>query len=236
MKLLGTHRSKSPRADEGKTSENTAARDQNDGSPEWSLERQMLLNQYDRAFTELMSRLGPGPKSEILETLNPILNQLSPELRAWSGDARLRAHLLMKEILKVLDDPACTASSLGILALLLSEGGVSALEMARPMFKDKVLAMYREPKFVNEWTVPRVLLMLEDYDPKLLESLMKDMIHTWDEERFNSAHHLIASKEIEQRGLKGSMKGFLRGEIARTGNERDNTGLERAVELYQEVR
>jgi hypothetical protein len=91
------------------------------------LERAKLLSRYDRAFAELMSRQETVSRSESLERLKPILYELSPELKAWTGDARLRVYLLMQQILKDLEDPTHATASLDLLVLILSKGGRSAL-------------------------------------------------------------------------------------------------------------
>ncbi len=200
------------------------------------LEKAKLLRRYDRAFAELMSRHGAASKSVGLERLKPLLYELSPELKAWTGDARLRVYLLMQEILRDLDEPAHAKAGLELLVLILSKGGSSALEMARPMFREKVLEMYGKPTYKEERFLPRLLLLLDDYDPQRLEKLTIDAIHVWGDEQFAAAGEYLGFEELKERGLRCKLKAFLGSEIARAGNERDRTALDRAVELYHEVR
>jgi hypothetical protein len=198
-------------------------------------EKERLLRKYDKAFTELMERQGSAARSETLERMKPIIYELSGELKAWTGDARLRAYLLMQAIAKDLDDPALVKASLGLLVMFLSKGGSSAVEMARPMFRDKIKDMYVKNTNEIQRFLPRLLLMLDDYDLKGVESLTKDAIHLWGEEQFRAASEYLGFDELKERGLRGDMKTFLRSEIERAGNEMDRIALERAVELYHEV-
>jgi hypothetical protein len=199
------------------------------------LDKERLLRKYDKAFTELMERQGPASRSETLERMMPIIYELSSELKAWTGDARLRAFLLMKALAEDIDDPALVKPSLGLLLLFLSKGGSSALEMARPMFRDKIKEMYDKNANESQRFLPRLLLMLDDYDLKGVESLTKDAIHIWGEEQFRAASEYLGFDELKERGLRGEMKTFLRSEIERAGNDMDRIALERAVELYHEV-
>jgi hypothetical protein len=199
------------------------------------LEKERLLRKYDKAFTELMERQGSASRSENLERMKPIIYELSSELKAWTGDARLRAYLLMKALAEDLDDPSLVKPSLGLLLLFLSKGGSSALEMARPMFRDKIKMMYDKNTNESQRFLPRLLLMLDDYDLKGVESLTKDAIHIWGEEQFRAASEYLGFDELKERGLRGEMKTFLRNEIERAGNDMDRIALERAVELYHEV-
>jgi hypothetical protein len=199
------------------------------------LEKERLLRKYDKAFTELMERQGSAARSENLERMKPIIYELSSELKAWTGDARLRAYLLMKALAEDLDDPNLVKPSLGLLLLFLSKGGSSALEMARPMFRDKIKEMYAKNNNESQRFLPRLLLMLDDYELKGVESLTKDAIHTWGEEQFRAASEYLGFDELKVRGLRGEMKTFLRSEIERAGNDMDRIALERAVELYHEV-
>jgi len=199
------------------------------------LDKERVLRKYDKAFTELMERQGSASRSEKLERMKPIIYELSSELKAWTGDARLRAYLLMKAIVEDLDDPVLVKPSLGLLLLFLSKGGSSALEMARPMFRDKIKQMYDKNSNESERFLPRLLLMLDDYDLKGVESLTKDAIHIWGEEQFRAASEYLGFDELKERGLRGKMKTFLRSEIERAGNDMDRIALERAVELYHEV-
>jgi len=199
------------------------------------LEKERLLRKYDKAFTELMERQGSASRSETLERMKPIIYELSSELKAWTGDARLRAYLMMQAIAKDLDDPTLVKASLGLLLLFLSKGGNSALEMARPMFRDKIKEMYDKNANESQRFLPRLLLMLDDYDLKGVESLTKDAIHIWGEEQFRAASEYLGFDELKERGLRTKMKTFLRSEIERAGNDMDRIALERAVELYHEV-
>jgi hypothetical protein len=201
-----------------------------------SLERERLMRKYDRVFTEMLSRHGPGSRTGTLERLQPIIYELSPELKAWTGDVRLRVYLLMQELAKDLDNPTTASQSLGLVVLILSKGGKSAVEMARPILGEKIRKMYADPSFDKERFLPRLLLALEDYDPRLVESLMKDAIHVWGDERFGAAWEYLGLEELKERGLRPTIKGLLGGEIARAGNERNTTALNRAVELYHEVK
>ncbi len=201
-----------------------------------SIEKARLLKRYDKAFHEMLSRTGPSARLETLEKMKPMIYELSPDIRAWTGDMRIRVHMLLKEIAKDLDDPAYAKASLGILVLILLKGGASAVEMARPMFRDKIHKMYTEPRFESERFLPRLVLMLDDYDQKALERLTKDAIHVWGDERFRAASGFLGLDTLRERGMRPAIKGLLGAEIARAGNEFDRTALNRAVELYHEVR
>lgn len=91
-------------------------------TPKNSLERERLLRSYDSAFTEMLERQGTRARSEALERIRPILYELSPEIKAWTGEARIRVFMLMKELAKSLDDPTSSKASLDLLFLLLSKG------------------------------------------------------------------------------------------------------------------
>lgn len=198
-------------------------------------ERERLLR-YDRAFTEMLGRHGTYSRSEALERIKPIVYQLSPEIKAWTGDARIRVYLLMKELAKDLDNPASSKASLDLLFLLLSKGGNSAMEMARPMLQEKIQQMYSKSTHENERFLPRLLLMLDDYDPQAVEKLTRDAIHAWGDDKFSAAWEYLGLDELRERGLRNKLKGILGEEIAKAGTERNTTALNRAVELYHQVK
>jgi hypothetical protein len=204
-------------------------------SPKKAIDKQRLLKKYDKAFAQMLSRHGTIPRSETVERMKPILYELSPDIKAWSGDTRIRMYLLMQELAKDLNDPATARASLGLLHMILTRGGSSALETARPIFREKILSMYQDPKYEDERFLPRLMLMMDDYDPNRVESLTRDAIHVWGEERFKAASGFLGFEELQERGLRSRMKGLLGGEIARAGTEFDRTALNRAVELYHEV-
>ncbi len=205
-------------------------------APRKSAESERLLRRYDRAFTEMLGRHGTYSRSEALERIKPIVYQLSPEIKAWTGDARIRVYLLMKELAKCLDDPASSKASLELLFLLLSKGGSSAMEMARPMLQEKIQQMYSKAAHENERFLPRLLLMLDDYDPQAVERLTRDAIHAWGDDKFSAAWPYLGLDELRERGLRNRLKGLLGEEIAKAGTQRDTTALNRAVELYHQVK
>ena len=200
-----------------------------------SVEKELLLRKYDRAFQHMLSRHGPTSRLHTIEKMKPIIYELSPEIKAWTGDLRIRVYLLMQEIAKDLDDPAYAKASLGLLVLILSKGGSAALEMARPLFREKIQAMYLDTKYDNERFLPRLLLMLEDYEPNRIESMAKEAIHVWGDERFSAACEYLGFEELRARGVRSRVKGMLGEEIARAGVNGDRTALDRAVELYHNV-
>ena len=85
--------------------------------------------------------------------------------------------------------------------------------------------MYGDPTYEKERFLPRLLLVLEDYDPQLVENLTKDAIHVWGDERFRASWEYLGLDELRARGVRSKVKGFLGGEIARAGNERDAKAL-----------
>ena len=199
------------------------------------VEKQQLLRKYDKAFAEMLARHGAQSRSEALELMKPIIYQLSPDLKAWTGDARLRMYLLLQELSKNLDDPVSAKPSLNILYLVLTQGGQAALEMAKPMFRERIQEMYGKSIHDDERFLPRLMLMLDDYDLTAVETLTKDAIHLWGEDRFRAAWEYLGLDELRERGLRNKLKGVLGEEIAKAGNERDRTALNRAVELYHAV-
>jgi len=205
-------------------------------SPRKPVEKQLLIQKYDRAFTEMLARTGAQSRCEALEGMKPIVYQLSPDIKAWTGEARIRMYLLLKELVKDLDNPASAKPSLDLLVLILSKGGNSAVEMARPMFREKIEKMYNKSAHENERFLPRLLLMLDDYDPKAVEDLTKDAIHVWGDDRFRAALGYLGFETLRERGLRSRLKGVLGGEITRAGNDGDMTALCRAMDLYQAVR
>lgn len=66
------------------------------------VEKERLLRRYDSAFTAMLTRHGPQSRAEALERMKPIIYQLSPDLKAWTGDARVRMYLLLQELAKAL--------------------------------------------------------------------------------------------------------------------------------------
>jgi len=205
-------------------------------TPKKSEEKERLLRRYDKAFTEMLERNGTRSRSEALERIRPIVYQLSPDIKAWTGDARIRVFLLMKELAKGLDDPASSKVSLDLLFLLLSKGGNSAMEMAKPLLQEKIQQMYSKSTHENERFLPRLLLMLDDYDPEAVERLTRDAIHAWGDDRFSAAWQYLGLDELRERGLRNRLKGILGEEIAKAGTERNITALNRAVELYHQVK
>jgi hypothetical protein len=201
-----------------------------------SLEKERLLKRYDRAFSEMLSRQGPRSRMETLERMKPLIFDLSTDIRAWTGDMRIRVYMLLQEIARDLDNPACARASLGILMLILTRGGSSALEMARPMFAEKIHKMYNDPQYENERFLPRLLLMMDDYNPKRVKEVAEEAIHVWNDDRFEAARPYLGFEDLTDRELRNTVKGMLGSEIARAGVDGDRTALDRAVELYHEVK
>jgi hypothetical protein len=177
-----------------------------------------------------------GARSGHMEDLKPILFELSGEIRDWTGDSRLRMYILMREIAKDLDDPVIAKSSLGILVMILSKGGKNAIDIATPLFKEKVMGLYNNPLFKNERWLPRLLLIFEGYDTGVLEALTKEAIHSWDDDRFKAVSAFLGFDELGGTDARRKLKGFLGHEIAEAGLTHDRTALNRAVDLYHEVR
>ena len=200
------------------------------------LERARILRNFDRAFAELASCYAPASRAAILERLKPIIYELTPEIRSWSGDVRLRVYLLMQEMAPDLSDPRLAKASLGLLVQILSKGGESALEMARPMFQQKIVEMYGRPEYDDEPFLPRVMLMLEDYEQHRVENVMRDAIHVWRNGQFRAASEYLGFDELALKGMKGKFRSFIRGEIVNAGNERNAVAAARAIELYHLVR
>lgn len=201
-----------------------------------SLEKERLLKRYDKAFSEMLSRHGSKSRLETLEKMKPLIYELSPDIRAWTGDMRIRVYMLLQEIAKDLSDPTYARASLGILVLILMKGGNSALEMARPIFSEKIHKMYDDPEYENERFLPRLVMMLDDYNPQRVRQLAKEAIHVWNDGRFQATREYLGFEELPDRALRNSVKGLLGGEIAQAGVDGDMTALDRAVELYHEVR
>ncbi len=201
-----------------------------------SLEKERLMKRYDRAFAEMLSRQGSRSRLETLEKMKPLIYELSPDIRAWTGDMRIRVYMLLQEIAKGLSDPAYARASLGVLVLVLTKGGNSALEMARPIFSERIRKMYEDPQYENERFLPRLLLMLDDYNPQRVKQMTKEAIHVWNDGRFEAARQYLGFEELPDRDLRNTVKGLLGGEIAQAGVDGDMAALDRAVELYHEVK
>ena len=201
-----------------------------------TLDKAQLLRKYDRAFAQVITLDGAESRSEALERLKPILYELSPDIKAWSGDARLRAFLLMQAVAKDLENPSLTSASLSLIVMILSKGGTCAVEMAKPIFGEKIRKMYDDPKYKKERFLPRLLLELGDYDSQQVESLAKDAIHVWGDEQFAAASEYLGFDELRQRPLRNKLKGILGAEIANAGFDKDRTALNRAIELYHVVK
>jgi hypothetical protein len=199
-------------------------------------ERELLMRRYDKAFTEMLTRHDGESRSDVLERMRPIIYQLSPDIKAWTGDARIRMYLLLQELSKDLDNPSCSTRALDVLFLVLSKGGSAAVEMARPMFREKIQAMYDKSAHENERFLPRLLLMLDDYDPAAVENLTKDAIYVWGDDRFRTACEYLGLETMRERGLRSRVKGLIGAEITKAGNGGNVTALCRAMDLYQAVR
>ncbi len=193
------------------------------------------MKKSDLAFARMLLRQQKrsGPT---LESLKSVIFELSPDQGAWKADTNEKVYLLMQLISKRLDDPSSAREGLGLLFTVLSRGGSSAVEMAKPLFREKIESMYHQPLYKNERFLPRLRLMLDNYDSKVVCSVTSDAIHLWEEERFRAASGFLGSRELEQRGLKGVVKELRGKEIAKAGNSLDKTALSRAVELYSQVR
>ncbi len=201
-----------------------------------SLEKETVMRRFDRAFGQMLSRRGQPSRLEAIERIKPMIYALSPEIRAWTGDARIRVYMVMKELADDLDDPACAKASIGVLVLILLKGGKSAVEMAKPIFGEKIHKMYNDPKYEGERFLPRLLLMLDDYAPERVATVTKEAIHLWGNDRFRAANCYLGLDELTERGLRSNIKGILGAEIANAGFERDATALNRAIELYHQVK
>ncbi len=172
-----------------------------------------------QGLAELVSCYAPASRAAILERLKPIIYELTPEIRSWSGDVRLRVYLLMQEMAPDLSDPRLAKASLGLLVQILSKGGESALEMARPMFQQKIVEMYGRPEYDDEPFLPRVMLMLEDYEQHRVENVMRDAIHVWRNGQFRAASEYLGFDELALKGMKGKFRSFIRERSSTQGTK-----------------
>jgi hypothetical protein len=200
-----------------------------------ALEREILLRKYDRAFSKLLSAQEASARLESLEALKPMIYDLPGEIRAWNGDVRLRMYLLMREMTRNISEPAFANTSLGILVLILSKGGGSAVEMARPMFSDKLHEMYAGTFRTDERHLPRLMLMLEGYREEHVTALARQAIHDWDDDRFRSAGEYLGFDQLRGLEVRDKLKAILRHEIAQAGLDHDRKALDRAISLYHGV-
>lgn len=201
-----------------------------------AVEKQRRLHSYDRAMSELVSGRGHRSRAEILAEMRVMLYELFPDLKLWTGDTRLRGYMLMREIRRGMDDPACQKTCLELLLMVLSRGGSSAVEAARPMFGDKIAEMYRKPEHNTERFVPRLMLLLNNYDPRQVENIAKEAIHGWDDGRFANSGEFLGLEALRGSPSRQGLKEILGAEIASAGVEGDYSALDRAVELYHELK
>lgn len=201
-----------------------------------SVEKERALKRYDRAFAQLLSGTDDASKAATLEQMRLILYELSPDLKAWSGDARLRVYLLLKHIRAGLDDPSRQKTSLELLLLILSKGGASAVGVAKPLFYEKIKDLYRTHDRRTQRFLPRIMLLLDEYDSTEVKAVAQEAIHEWDDGRFNESCGYLGFEELKGRGLRTSMREMLGAEIARAGIDGDYSALDRAVELYHEAK
>ncbi len=153
-------------------------------------------------------------------------------LQAWTGDVRLRVHLLTREMLHDVENEASARASMGLLLLILSKGGRSALEMIRPIVQEKVVSMYAKPDYQSERFLPRLMLMLDDFSLEPRGGGHEER-HTLLERRaVQRGKRVLGVRRAKKRGLRSWMRGMLANEIARAGVERDRSALKRAVDLY----
>jgi len=204
--------------------------------PSRAVERQKLLKQYDRVYAQMISREEDYSWSEAIDDMKAILYDLAPEVKAWTGDTRIRMYMLLKELAWKLDNPATARPSLELLVLVLSRGGRNALEMARPLLREKILKMYHDPHYERERFLPRLVLLLDDYSQDAVERIAKEAIHAWGTERFMASSAYLGFEDLEERGLRTHMRGMLCSELSRAGVDLDNSASYRALELYHAVR
>ncbi len=194
--------------------------------------QQSAMKSFDVAFHKLVSRQPDSSRVELLDSFTSIINRLSLEIAAWTGDMRIRVYLLLQEIAKDVDDPTRAKASLGLIDLILSKGGPSALEMARPMFAETILRMYTDPRFDEDKFVPRLHLMMEGYEAKSVEKVTREAIHTWSAKRFSAAGAYLGLEGLAERGIRQRVKNVLRTEITNAGLAHDGPAAHRAIELY----
>jgi len=195
-----------------------------------------LLKKFDKLFAKFKSHEDSSAKAAALEELKPVVFALSSEIRAWRGDTRLRMFMLMSEIASNFDDKALVSPMVALLVSILSKGGESSLEVAKPMFRERVSAMYANPDFKNERFLPRLMLILDCFEEAIVERMAREAIHQWDEERFKASGEFLGFEELGPMAERDKLKAMLGQEISRAGLDQDNRALDRAVELYHTVR
>lgn len=188
------------------------------------------------AFGAVRSRLGGRSKPDDFARTKHVIYELSPDVQEWDAATRELVYLVMQEIAADLSRPSSERKSLALLYTILTRGGKQAAEMGRPIFYEKVRAMYAEPCHKTEPFLPRVLLILAGYDAHEVENVTREAIHCWGDEQFRAARGFLSASELERNGLRGAIKSYLSGEIAQAGNHLDRTALNRALELYLQVK
>lgn len=194
------------------------------------------MKKGERSIGARLFRRRELSRSEPSDVVNDVIYDLSSDPSTWTHETEERVNLMLMAISAELGETASARSSLSLLFVVLSRGGEKAVEMARPLFLERIQAMAHDPRHKNERFLHRILLMLEDYSPGRVNSVTREAIHLWGEEHFRSAGGFLGRRELHQRGLTPSVKGILGREIEEAGNRSDWEALRRALDLYHEVK
>jgi len=197
-----------------------------------SSDKDGLLRRYDLAFADLKDQREALGRASAFERLKPIVFELGPELQAWRGEARLRVYLLLKEIAKDFDDPDVSKASTGLLVFVLSKGGPSAVDLARPLFYEKVSSMYADPSCRQIRFVPRLLLLLDNFEKERVETMTIDAIHFWEDQRFEASAEYLGFESLRGSEVQTGLKELLGKEISKAELANNESALARASELY----
>ena len=141
-----------------------------------SAEKRSYLSSLGRAIDVLQSSDDPEARLNAIYEARFALYRLSPELRRWSGEVRLRVFVLLKAVARDLDNLRDAPACLDVITLVLHTGGESAGEMVKSVLGDKVEQAARSGMFNLEPSMSKLLLTLHEYSYDMAQKSRADSI------------------------------------------------------------
>ena len=155
-------------------------------SPPLDVSEGQAVRNFDAAFPAVERELDSDRKAIALRRLAPALYELTQHMPKWSGEARLRAFYLIKNLAPDLIRPGDATTYVATLILILRHGGEESVEMVKPFFLDKILAMSADERYAKTKFLAASLLLLHSFEPDFSKTLADGALHLWSEDRFQT--------------------------------------------------
>ncbi len=202
-------------------------------SPPLDVGEGQAVRNFDAVFPAVEGSLNPDNKAQAMRRIGPALYELTQHLPKWSGEARLRVFYLIKNLAPDTIRPRDATTYVGLFILMLRNGGEESVEMVKPFFLDKILAMSGDERYAKTKFLAASLLFLNQFEHEYSKKLADEAIHLWSDERFQTLGYDF--KILNSKPSRESVTRYLVDKAANARKDGKNRTAQRAEVLLRTI-